>query len=150
MSRLRQVGDHRGPAPVVHPETEPFWRGLAEGRLRLQRCTPCGTVRFPLGPVCWRCGSFDHEWTDVATAGTVSAAVTVRRATGDPLWAGEVPLVSAQIDMDSAGVRLPGRILCDPDTPPPHGTPVDAAYLAAADGYGVLCFVLRESSQEGS
>lgn len=150
MSRLRQVGAHRGPAPVVHPETEPFWRGLGEGRLRLQRCTACGTVRFPLGPVCWRCGSFDLEWTDVATTGTVSAAVTVRRATGDPLWAGEVPLVSAQVDMDLVGVRLPGRILCDPYAPPPHGTPVEAAYLSTDDGYGVLCFVLRDDSRDPS
>ncbi|GEL22697.1 hypothetical protein PSU4_16510 [Pseudonocardia sulfidoxydans NBRC 16205] len=146
MSRLRRVGEHRGPAPVVHPETEPFWRGLGEGRLQLQRCTTCGTVRFPLGPVCWRCGGFGHDWTDVATTGTVSAAVTVRRATGDPLWAGEVPLVSAQVDM-SDGLRLPGRVLCDPDAPPPHGTPVEAAYLATEDGFGVLCFVLRNGSR---
>ncbi|GAY12161.1 Zn-ribbon domain-containing OB-fold protein [Pseudonocardia sp. N23] len=146
MSRLRQAGIHRGPAPVVHPETERFWRGLGQGRLQLQRCTTCGTVRFPLGPVCWKCGGFGHEWADVATTGTVSAAVTVRRATGDPVWADEVPLVSAQVDMDD-GHRLPGRVLCDPDAPPPHGTPVEAAYLATDDGYGVLCFLLRAAER---
>jgi uncharacterized OB-fold protein len=143
MSVLRKAGEYRGPAPVVHPESEPFWRGLGEGALRLQRCDSCETVRFPIAPVCWNCGALEHTWTDVPTSGTVSAAVTVRRAIGDQSWAAEVPFVTAQVDM-AGGQRLPGRLIGDVDQAP--GTPVQAAYLAANDGYGVLCFVEAESS----
>jgi uncharacterized protein len=146
MTALRQVGEYRGPGPVVHPESEPFWRGLGEGRLELQRCDSCGTVRFPVAPVCWNCGSLEYTWTGVATEGTVSAAVTVHRATGNQLWAGEVPFVTAQVDM-ADGHRLPGRVLCpDPEAGVAAGTAVEAAYLAAEGGYGVLCFVPRERS----
>jgi uncharacterized OB-fold protein len=146
MPPLRQVGTYRGPAPVVHPESEPFWRGLGEGRLQLQRCDACGTIRFPIAPVCWNCGALEHTWTPVATTGTVSAAVTVRRATGNQVWAQEVPFVSAQVDM-ADGHRLPGRIVvADPDAGVTEGTPVEAAYLAAESGYGVLCFVPQEQA----
>jgi uncharacterized OB-fold protein len=144
MTSLHDAGDYRGPAPVVHPETEPHWRGLGAGELRLQRCLDCGTVRFPLAPVCWRCLSTDLEWVPVATTGTVSAAVTVVRATGDPLWADEVPYVTAQVDMED-GLRLPGRVMCEPGTVVDPGTPVEAAYLRAEDGVGVLCFVPAEA-----
>jgi uncharacterized OB-fold protein len=146
MSALRQVGEYRGPGPVVHPESEPFWRGLGEGRLELQRCDSCGTVRFPLAPVCWNCGSLDYTWAPVATEGTVSAAVTVHRATGNQLWAQEVPFVTAQVDM-ADGHRLPGRVVVpDPAAGVAAGTPVEAAYLTADDGIGVLCFVPRAHS----
>jgi uncharacterized OB-fold protein len=145
MSALRHAGEYRGPAPVVHPETEPFWRGLGEGRLELQQCDSCATIRFPVAPVCWNCGSLDHSWTEVPTEGTVSAAVTVRRATGDQRWAESVPFVSAQVDMEG-GRRMPGRVIADADADISHGTPVRAAYLSTEDGYGVLCFVPREDA----
>jgi uncharacterized OB-fold protein len=145
MTALRKAGEYRGPAPVVHPESEPFWRGLGEGTLQLQQCGTCQTIRFPVAPVCWNCGSLEYEWTAVRTGGTVSAAVTVRRATGNQLWAQEVPFVTAQVDMDG-GRRLPGRVICDPETELKPGTPVEAAYLEAENGYGVLCFVLKESA----
>ena len=145
MASLQQVGEYRGPAPVVHPESEPFWRGLGEGELRLQQCTTCQTVRFPVAPPCWSCGSLGYEWIPVPVTGTVSAAVTVFRATGDQLWAAEVPFVTAQIDMDG-GYRLPGRVICPPNTEVLHGMPVQAAYLKAGDGLGVLCFVPTEAT----
>lgn len=143
MSALKNVGEYRGPEPVVHPESEPFWRGIGEGTLRLQQCGSCATIRFPVAPVCWNCGSLEYEWVPVPTTGAVSAAVTVRRATGDQLWAQEVPFVTAQVDMEG-GHRLPGRVIGAGEVGP--GTPVEAAYLAAAHGYGVLCFVPRESA----
>jgi uncharacterized protein len=138
MPSLTRAGDYRGPAPVVHPESAPFWHGLGEGRLELQKCDSCGTVRWPIAPVCWNCTSLDATWTPVATSGTVSAAVTVRRATGNQVWAEVVPFVSAMVDM-ADGLRLPGRILAESDVP--AGTPVEAAWLDAGDGIGVLCFV---------
>lgn len=142
---LPRMGEYRGPAPVVHPESEAFWRGLGEGRLTLQRCARCATVRFPVAPLCWHCGALSHEWVPVATRGTVSAAVTVHRATGDQRWAAEVPFVTGQVDT-ADGHRLPGRVLdpegATPDPAPGHGTPVHAGYLEAPDGVGVLCFVL--------
>ena len=143
MTALRRVGQYRGPDIVVHPESEPFWKGLGDGQLKLQKCAHCRTVRFPVAPMCWGCGALEYEWTPVAIEGTVSAAVTVHRATGDQRWAVEVPFVTAQVDM-ADGLRLPGRVVSDQPVAPPHGYPVRAAYLEAPGGYGVLCFVPEE------
>lgn len=42
------------PVPVAEPDglSEPFWSGLREGVLRVQRCTHCGQWQF--GPE-WIC-----------------------------------------------------------------------------------------------
>src|SRR5690349_5090377 len=99
------------PDPVVHPETDGFWTGLAEGELRVQACTRCGTLRFPFASVCHVCLSFESTWQPIDPAGTVAAAVVVHRATGGRDWAAHVPFVSGLVDLEH-GLRLPGRILC--------------------------------------
>lgn len=140
MTTLAAVGAYKGPAPVIHPESEPFWRGLGEGRLSLQQCESCRTVRWPVAPACFNCGSLDYEWTEVPGEGTVSAAIVIERATGDPVWSQEVPFITAMVDM-ADGRRLPGRVLCDCGRGHKHAEPVTAAYFSTEDGYGVLCFV---------
>lgn len=139
MTRLTKAGDYHGPDLVIHPETEPFYTALAQGSLKLQKCRACDTIRFPIAPVCYECGSMDYEWTEVPTGGTVSAAVEMQRATGNPIWAAEVPFIAAQVDMEG-GRRLPGRVICSCGNATQHGEPVTAAYLAANGGHGVLCF----------
>jgi uncharacterized OB-fold protein len=140
MATLADVGTYPGPEPVIHPESEPFWRGLGDGRLLLQQCGSCGRVRWPIAPVCHECGSFEHTWTEVSAEGAVSAAVIVERATGDPLWAEQTPYLTGMVDLPE-GLRLPGRVLCDCGEGARHGAPVTAARFSTADGYGVLCFV---------
>jgi uncharacterized OB-fold protein len=139
MPTLTKAGDYRGPDLVVHPESEPFFTALGQGSLQLQQCGSCGTIRFPVAPVCYRCCSLDYSWTEVPTTGKISVAVEMQRATGDQVWAAELPFITAQVDMDG-GRRLPGRVLCTCGKATQHGEPVSAAYLEAKDGYGVLCF----------
>jgi uncharacterized protein len=47
--------------PLVGHDDADFWQGVAEGRLRLQRCAACGRLRHPPGPMCPYCGSLDRE-----------------------------------------------------------------------------------------
>lgn len=53
------------------PDTEPYWIGLREGRLLLQRCAACGLVRHYPRPVCSACFSMDVAWTEASGRGTV-------------------------------------------------------------------------------
>lgn len=137
---LPRLGLYEGPAPVVHPENETFWHGLAQGRLLLQRCAGCGQLRFPVAPVCWRCAELEHAWIEVSPTGQVSAAVTVERATGNQVWAAQTPFVTALVEMD-CGLRLPGRVLRTEGARPERGLSVAACHLDAGEGIGVLCFV---------
>jgi uncharacterized OB-fold protein len=57
------------PSPTA--ETQPYWDGLNEKRLRLHRCADCGKVRHYPRPVCDGCWSMNAEWVDAAGTGTV-------------------------------------------------------------------------------
>jgi len=140
MATLAKAGEYIGPKPYVHPENETYWKSLATGELKLQQCEACHTIRFPIGPACFKCGSTDADWVPVSPNGTVSAAIRIERATGNQVWAQVVPFIAAQVDMEG-GQRMPGRVICHCEQALNHGTPVTAAYLDAGDGLGVLCFV---------
>lgn len=128
-----------GEAPVVHPEVEPFWAGIAAGAFRLQRCLRCGVVRFPPAPVCWNCLSSDHVLEDIGGSGTVAASIVIERVTSGSVWAARVPYRTGLVNLD-AGPRLPGRILCRCGQAATPGTPVTMCRVAAADGTYVFAF----------
>jgi uncharacterized OB-fold protein len=43
--------------PKLEPETTFFWTAGADGALRIQRCTDCGTYQHPPFPLCSKCHS---------------------------------------------------------------------------------------------
>jgi uncharacterized OB-fold protein len=57
--------------PAVTPENEHFWTGGAEGELRFQRCTACGTLVHPPAPVCPACLARTFDTLAVSGRGTV-------------------------------------------------------------------------------
>lgn len=131
---LTESGDR--PDPLIHPDTQAFWDGLERGELLAQVCTSCGTWRFPFGPVCFACRSFEHAWRPLDPVGTVAAVVVVRRATGERVWSEHVPFLSGMVDM-AHDLRLPGRVLCTCGEARQRGTPVRAVRLVA-EGHPVL------------
>ena len=58
------------PAPEATPLSKPYWDALAEGRLRFQRCRPCGHAWLPPRAECPECWKAEWQWqTPPATAG---------------------------------------------------------------------------------
>ena len=139
------AGAPAGEAPVVHPDTTAFWESVAGGEFRLQRCLGCGTVRFPVAPVCWDCLSPDHELTGVDSSGTVDVSIVVERVTSGSVWAQHVPYRTGLVTL-AGGLRVPGRILCDCGQAARPGTPVTMCRLPALDGTPVWAF--RHSCRE--
>ncbi len=64
------------PLPELTPATEWFWTSGADGVLRVQGCTDCGTLVHPPVPICPSCRSRAWEPTPVSGRGTV-VGVTV-------------------------------------------------------------------------
>lgn len=58
------------PRPATTPDNHWWFEALADGRLVVQACADCGTVRHPPGPMCPRCHSL--AWAEVPTTGTGS------------------------------------------------------------------------------
>ena len=99
---------------MVTPENEFFWSSGADGTLRFRRCTTCGSLQHPPGPVCRTCGA--GEFTVAATSGTgVVAGVTVNHHRWLPGL--DPPYVIAIVALDDdPRVRLTTNLVgCDPD-----------------------------------
>ena len=58
------------PKPGMSDDTRFFWEGCDAGKLLIQRCTQCHTLRHPPAPVCIECHSFD--WDSVQASGRAS------------------------------------------------------------------------------
>jgi uncharacterized protein len=96
--------------PVPHPDagSQPYWDGAAEGRLRLQRCTGCGTARHYPQPVCPHCYSLDVEWFDASGRGTVHSW-TVAHHAFHPAFKDDLPYTLVTVDLQE-GPRALGRL----------------------------------------
>ena len=55
------------PQPSLSQDTAFFWEGLKAGKLLIQRCASCHSLRHPPGPACTRCHSL--EWDTVESGG---------------------------------------------------------------------------------
>lgn len=110
---------------IVSPVSEPYWQGLAEGRLRVPRCAACGATFFFPRRWCPHCWSDNISWIDAGGGGTLYARCTVDMPfDGRP--AEEIPYTVALVDLDE-GVRLPGR-LARADAQVPIGARVVLAF----------------------
>lgn len=108
--------EYAKPLPVPDADTQPFWDGCREHELRAQRCTNCGKFRWPPGPLCSHCRSWDYEWVKLAGTGQVYSYVIVHYS-AVPVFQAEMPYVVAQVVLDGTGgeVRLTTNVL---DIPP--------------------------------
>lgn len=123
--------------PVPTPETQPFWDGIAAGRVRLTRCADCSQPFFPPAPVCPNCTSRNIEWFDASGRATLYSYVIQQR----PLrWWGEGPHSVAIVEL-AEGPRLVSSVVGCPQTP--ECLELDMALQATFvdfDGATVLCF----------
>jgi uncharacterized protein len=110
--------------PVPDGVTQPFWDGVAEGVLRLQRCRACGRYVFYPRAVCPHCASVDLAWVDASGAGRVHSFTVVHRAPAE--YRDEVPYVVALVDLDE-GVRMMARLVGVDPVAVTVGLPVEVA-----------------------
>jgi uncharacterized protein len=90
--------------PSPTPETQPYWDGLREGKLRLQCCADCGKVRHYPRPVCDACWSMKVAWVDASGHGAVHSW-TVTHYAFHPGFKGDLPYILLTVDLPE-GVRM--------------------------------------------
>lgn len=122
--------------PVPTADVAPFEAGLADRALRLQACTACGRIRFPVAPVCPYCAGSGAEWREVDGRGRVHSWVRYQRAFA-PEFGPLVPYSVLCVQLD-AGVRLFGRFAAE--ATPELGQRVRAAAERWPEGRFVLAF----------
>ena len=78
------------PIPAITAEMRPFFEAAGRNELRVQRCTACGSHRFPPRAICSDCLSTESEWVPVSGRGEVFS-FNVMHQVYHPGFAGEVP-----------------------------------------------------------
>ena len=126
----------------------PFWKGLTEERLVIQRCPACAVFQWGPEYVCYRCGTFDLRWTEVPRGadgrhrGVVYSWERVWHPV-DPSLVESVPYVVVLVELpDTGGVRVLGNIVEPPDGPIPIGAELMAVF-EHHDTYSLLQWRLR-------
>jgi uncharacterized protein len=65
--------------PEINELNAPFWNGLADGEVRLQKCGKCSAQQYPAESFCYACGAQDLSWVKVAGEGTVYSFIVVHQ-----------------------------------------------------------------------
>ena len=84
---------------VAATNPNPFGDGLAQGRLRYQRCSACGLALTGQRFACTGCGGAQLAWCDAAGTGTVYAVSSVHRAPTEA-WRALAPYTLVLVDLD--------------------------------------------------
>jgi len=113
----------RRPGPALTPDNAFFFEGASEGKLLVQRCSECSTLRHPPGPACARCGSFGWDTVECTGRGILYSYVVVHHPQvpgfGYPLAIGLVELsegtrlVADLVGVDPAGLSIGMDLVCE-------------------------------------
>jgi len=100
------------PRPAITQDNEYFYEGLKDGKLLIQHCTECGTLRHPSLPGCGACGSLEWDTVESAGAGEIYSFVVVHYPQVPSF---EYPLPIGLIALDE-GTRIVANLDLDVDS----------------------------------
>ena len=132
------------PIPVAEPDglSAPYWAGLRESRLLVQRCSHCHTWQFGPEWLCHHCHAFDPDWTEVEPRGRIFSWERVWHPSHAALR-NHGPYIAVLVELPDAGsVRMVGNLLGNPMQPVSIGADVDGVFEHHT-GPGTPCSLLQ-------
>jgi uncharacterized OB-fold protein len=118
------------PIPVAEPDglSEPYWAGLRQSRLMVQRCSGCQTWQFGPEWLCHRCHAFNPEWVEVEPRGRIFSWQRVWHPSHAALRQ-HGPYLAVLVELPHVGdVRMVGNLLGDPMQPVTIGDDVAGVF----------------------
>lgn len=118
------------PIPVAESDglSAPYWTGLRQNRLLVQRCSHCRTWQFGPEWICHRCHAFDPEWTEIEPRGRIFSWERVWHPSHEKLRQ-HGPYLAVLVEIPHAGgVRMVGNLLGDPMQQVSIGAEVDGVF----------------------
>ena len=107
------------PLPVIDRVSRPYWEFNRRHEFRLQKCSSCGTVRFPPRERCPNCLNPEATWEPMSGRGRVWSWVVMHQR----YFAGfkdELPYVVLWVQLDEGPMMMsnlvdsdPARLRCD-------------------------------------
>lgn len=94
-------------APVLSPETKPYWDAAAKGKLLIKKCNACGELHHYPRSICPFCFSADTTWVEASGKGTVYSYSVMRRV--------PAPYVVAYVTLAEGPTMITNIVDCDPN-----------------------------------
>lgn len=145
---MTEPQDYAKPLPQPSLESAPFWQGLREHRLLLQRCARCGKIRHYPRPVCDACYSMEYDWAEASGRGTVHSW-TVSHHAFHPGFNSELPYVTVTVDLEQ-GVRMHSRLIGASPDRLCLGLPVEVVFEDVTTELTLAMFRIATDSGTGS
>jgi uncharacterized protein len=124
------------PRPSITRDSEFFWDGLNEHRLLVRRCSACGHLHHPPGPLCPQCHSSAWAPQPLRGRGIVHSFVVVHQ----PQLPGfDYPLPVVLVELEE-GVRLVGNLRDVELADVAIGLPVEAVFVEVEPGFVLYAF----------
>jgi uncharacterized protein len=129
------------PPAVMGLYDAPMWESIRAHRMALQRCTGCGTVLYPPGPVCPSCLSDTLEWVPVSGRGRILSWAIFHR---QYLAAYPAPYNAIAVALDEGAIMISNL-----EGPAPEGNWIGRAvrmvYTDMQDGAVLPRFTLTDT-----
>ena len=132
---------------IVNDENAPYHRFLKKRELKLQRCSGCGYVRYPIRWICPECLSEKYEWQAVSGAARVETFIWYFKDVLDPRYTNDwsyrdVPYNVAIVKLPE-GPRILTNIVDMKFGELKMGQPVTPFFVDISDDFAILRFKPR-------
>lgn len=116
------------PVPTSDGLDAPYWNGLQEEKLFIQRCSSCHHWQWGPEWICHRCHSFDLGFEEVEPRGLIYSHERIWHSV-HPALKEQGPYIVILVEIPHAdGIRLVGNLLGDPEQRLQIGDEVTAVF----------------------
>ena len=159
-------GDYLGMALTVSEldiENTKYFKHCAAHDFHLQKCSACGTIRYPPGAACHNCASLESSWVPVEGKGTVFSYCEVHHGI-QPAFKERVPYLILLVELDTQqgeptaeqGLRVAGNLVTrDGELAPPDavkaigiGSRMKMVFADVSDGLSLPQWTLDEDAEQ--
>jgi hypothetical protein len=126
------------PRPVPTAVSQPYWDGLREHKVLMQRCADCRELQFYPRSGCRYCGGTSLSWEQMSGSGRIYSFTVIHRAPFEA-FAADVPYAYALVQLDE-GPRVMATIETDDLDNLAVDEPVTAIFDDGDDGITLLRF----------
>jgi uncharacterized OB-fold protein len=125
--------------PPLGQDNAWWWEMAGQGKLGIQRCLGCQSLRHPPRPMCGACHSQEWDAMEASGFGTICSYTVLTH----PQFPGyNYPLIIVLVDLEE-GTRLTSQLVgCEPEDVD-FGLPVEMLIQEDPDGFKIPVFQLR-------
>lgn len=114
------------PLPAISSLSRPYWEGLKQRELRMQKCDGCGLIWFPPSPLCPACWSRKFAWTLLSGRGRLNSWVIFHQGYFRS-FEREIPYNVVEVELVE-GPRLLSNLVGVPNPDIRAGMPVEIVF----------------------